>query len=279
MAGENPSGKDWSTIEVGYVVAEYFQMLQLELANQSFVKAEINRKVQSATGRSKGSVEFKNQNISAVLRELGMPWVKGYLPLANYQSALLQEIQNYLMSHNPLRLYPEPSKSGLSERPSLYFEPPPMLLPEKTSRPEQLERMVRKFDPAERDEKNRILGRNGESHIYEFEQKRLLDAGLPDLSRKVRWVAQVDGDGAGYDIRSYDFDGNERLLEVKTTCGYQKTPFYLSRNEHELSEERPDAFRIVRLYDFARVPKAFELSPPLGDVVRLRPESYQASFA
>ena len=254
-------------------------MLQLELANQSFVKAEINRKVQSATGRSKGSVEFKNQNISAVLRELGMPWVKGYLPLANYQSALLQEIQNYLMSHNPLRLYPEPSKSGLSERPSLYFEPPPMLLPEKTSRPEQLERMVRKFDPAERDEKNRILGRNGESHIYEFEQKRLLDAGLPDLSRKVRWVAQVDGDGAGYDIRSYDFDGNERLLEVKTTCGYQKTPFYLSRNEHELSEERPDAFRIVRLYDFARVPKAFELSPPLGDVVRLRPESYQASFA
>jgi hypothetical protein len=77
---------------------------------------------------------------------------------------------------------------------------------------------------------------------------------------------------------SFNSTGAERLLEVKTTSGHRTTPFYLSENERALSAERPEAFRIVRLYDFARMPRAFELVPPLSESVLLRPALYRASF-
>ena len=89
---------------------------------------------------------------------------------------------------------------------------------------------------------------------------------------------QEDGDGAGYDIRSFDLAGRERLIEVKTTVGQSTTPFFLSENERAFAEERPDAFRIARLYDFARQPRAFELTPPLERCVMLRAATWRAEF-
>ena len=72
--------------------------------------------------------------------------------------------------------------------------------------------------------------------------------------------------------------GEERFLEVKTTVGSQTAPFYLTRNELSFSNERPKEFRICRLYDFSKAPKMFELTPPLENLVRLEPLTFQASF-
>jgi hypothetical protein len=68
-------------------------MLRAELADQPYVKADFNREVQAATGRSHGAVEYKFQNISAVLRDLGLPYVVGYRPLPNLQNALRTEVE------------------------------------------------------------------------------------------------------------------------------------------------------------------------------------------
>ena len=62
--------------------------------------------------------------------------------------------------------------------------------------------------------------------------------GRDDLARKVRWVSDEDGDGAGYDIASFAPDGRPRLIEVKTTNGWERTPFHISRNELAVAEER-----------------------------------------
>ena len=140
-------------------------------------------------------------------------------------------------------------------------------------------RLVKKFDPVERDFRNRSLGKAGEEMIFAFERQHLTALGREDLARKVRWVSQEDGDGAGYDIRSFDYKGSERLIEVKTTNGLQTTPFYLTRNELSFSKERPQEFRICRLYDFLKQPKMFELAPPIENLVRLEPLSYSASFS
>jgi hypothetical protein len=88
----------------------------------------------------------------------------------------------------------------------------------------------------------------------------------------------VRGDGAGYDIRSFEPDGRERLIEVKTTNGPAKTPFFLSENERAFSDERPDAFWLLRLYSFVETPSAFELRPPLSERLALNPTSYRASL-
>ena len=56
-------------------------------------------------------------------------------------------------------------------------------------------RLVGKFDPAERDARNRDLGKAGERFVVEFERDRLRRAGRDDLADDVQWVSDVDGDG------------------------------------------------------------------------------------
>jgi len=77
---------------------------------------------------------------------------------------------------------------------------------------------------------------------------------------------------------SFDRSGCTRLIEVKTTNGSARTPFYLSRNGHGLAEERPAEWRIYRVHLFANDPHVFTLAPPLEMVVKLRPETWRASF-
>ena len=71
-------------------------MLEAERSGQAYVKAHRNRAVRERIGRSRGSVEFKHQNISAVLLELGIDWVAGYKPAVNYQNALIDAVDRYL---------------------------------------------------------------------------------------------------------------------------------------------------------------------------------------
>ena len=68
----------------------------------------------------------------------------------------------------------------------------------------------KKFDVAVRDERNRALGRAGEESVVAHERSALKVAGRDDLARKVRWVSEEEGDGAGYDIASFMPDGRER---------------------------------------------------------------------
>lgn len=141
-----------------------------------------------------------------------------------------------------------------------------------------MEAIARRFDLAERDARNRALGRAGEERVLAFERFSLAAAGRDDLARRVRWVSDEDGDGAGYDIASFEVEGRTRLLEVKTTNGWERTPFHISRNELAVAEERRLDWCLVRLWNFAPEPCAFELRSPLDDHVSLMPTSFQASF-
>ena len=118
----------------------------------------------------------------------------------------------------------------------------------------------------------------GEDRVLSHERFSLASAGRDDLARRVRWVSDEDGDGAGYDIASFETDGRSRLIEVKTTNGWERTPFHITRNELAVSEERRRDWCLVRLWNFARDPRAFELRPPLEAHVSLMPTSFQASF-
>lgn len=278
MADETKSGSDWSPDEVRLIVEDYFEMLRGEQAGHMHNKTEHRRNLMEHIGRNEGSIEFKHQNISAVLSQLGLPWIKGYKPRHNYQGALLDAISDYLARNpDPIPFVPRPVV-GLAEAPELYLGPAPSPQGVDLKRPHALERLVRKFDPAARDQLNRALGRAGEERIFEYECRTLAKLDRPDLARKVRWVSQEEGDGAGYDIRSFDPSGAERLIEVKTTRGSSTTPFYLTRNENDVAEERPDAFRLYRLYEFSKQPGLFTLAPPLGAVLQLEPLTFRASL-
>lgn len=277
MAQEPKERRNWNNDELDLIVADYFAMLNDEATGKSYSKAQHNRSLQSHIDRTEGSIEFKHQNISAVLLKLGLPRITGYLPAANFQKAIIPAIDRYLSVH-PLALHPEKVVDGWTERQGLFVHQPPPLLPIAPPKAD-MERLIRKFNPVERDFRNRKLGRDGEELVFHHERQRLQQLDRQDLAKKVRWISEELGDGAGYDILSFDTQGKERLLEVKTTVGADVTPFYITRNELSLSSERPDAFRLCRVFDFSTQPRMFELTPPLEKLVHLSPLSYQASFS
>lgn len=256
----------WTDEENDLIVADYFAMLVNDVSGVPYTKADHRRRlVPRLRNRSEGSVEFKHQNISAVLKGLGEDWIMGYKPAFNFQLSLVDAVVRWLDLHpiwRPVALSPIPS-SGLYEAPPLWIGPPPTQ--SNGPAPQELEQMLhiaRKFDVAGRDEKNRALGRAGEERVLAHERSSLTLAGRDDLAKAVRWVADEDGDGAGYDIASFNPDGSPRLIEVKTTNGWERTPFYISRNELAVADERRADWSLVRLWNFTREPKAFELHPP-----------------
>lgn len=187
MPAIDPTGTDWTDVEIDLIVADYFEMLKYELSNEPYVKAHTNRVLQQRTGRSRGSIEYKHQNISAVLLKLGLPWVTGYKPMPNYQGALLDGINRYLTEHDVYAQISESvSQPAFSENAHLFFHRAPELIGKAPSEPEPLRRLIRKFDPAKRDAQNRKLGQLGEQLIFQFERSQLEAHGRSDLAQNVR---------------------------------------------------------------------------------------------
>jgi hypothetical protein len=277
MADEAKVGTPWRDDELDAIIADYFAMLLADLAGRPYVKSRHSAALMAQIGRTHRSVEFKHQNISAVLDELGLPWIPGYMPKRNYQNAIFDAIDRYLTLH-PAILESAPAPPAAVAAESVVFVDPPVLTAADQRIPERLQRLVRKFDPVERDHRNRSLGKAGEAFVVDLERARLVEADRADLARKVRWVSEEDGDGAGYDVLSFGPGGRESLIEVKTTNGAARTPFFLSRNECEFAKERPTDWRIYRVHLFAKNPRIFTIVPPLEAAINLRPETWRASF-
>ncbi len=257
-------------------------MLAEDMAGRPYNKAQHRRSLMPLLrSRTEGSIEFKHQNISAVLKGLGEDWIPCYKPAFNFQMTLVDAVARWL-ALNPAWLWRIPASrtaNGMREAAQIWIGPSPTLSNQPP--PQELEQMLhvaKKFDVAGRDERNRALGRAGEERVVAHERSALKMAGRDDLARKVRWISEEDGDGAGYDIASFTPDGQERLIEVKTTNGWERTPFYISRNELAVAEERRSEWCLFRLWNFSREPKAFELRPPLDAHVSLTATAFQASF-
>ena len=77
-----------------------------------------------------------------------------------------------------------------------------------------------------------------------YERERLRQAGEKRLGDRVEHVAVAKGDGLGYDVLSFDVDGRERFIEVKTTSFGKQTPFFVSRNELEFSDLARDQYHL-----------------------------------
>lgn len=275
------SVEEWSNLENDAIVADYFSMLTEDLAGHRYNKAAHNRALQERIGRSKGSIEFKHQNISAVLKGLGETWIYGYKPAFNFQMSLIDAVARHLQKQGGwLARTPIQPQSGVTEAAGpIWISTPPTQ--QNTPPPDELEQMqavARKFDVAGRDERNRALGKAGEERVLHHERAILISMGREDLAKKVRWISQEDGDGAGYDIASFTPEGRDRLIEVKTTNGWERTPFHISRNELAVADTNRDSWTLFRLWNFSRKPKAFELRPPLEAHVALAATSFQASF-
>ena len=88
------------------------------------------------------------------------------------------------------------------------------------------------------------------------------------LAKRVEHVSKTLGDGLGFDVRSFDANGRERLIEVKTKAFGRETPFFVSRNELTVSEARSQNYHLYRLFDFRAAPRIFTLYGALSTTCR-----------
>lgn len=102
------SNSDWTDIEIQAAVDAYLSMLSREQSGQKVVKTEENRILREGAlaGRTKGSVEFRMQNISTIMAELGRKPIKGYKPAKNVGANVARSIRDALNAA-PSTLTPE----------------------------------------------------------------------------------------------------------------------------------------------------------------------------
>ena len=284
--GVKMSGVDWTRSEVDAVVDDYLSMLACELAGAIFNKTAHRRAlIPRLNNRSDQSIEFKHSNISAVLLDAGFPYISGYKPRSNYQALLAEAVASRLAQPSALH----DIAAADVDRPMVVPEvddilavltlpPKPTFEVVRTSEPVALPlRLTTNY--IEREARNRSLGAAGELFVINYERARLIKAGCEPLAAKIEHTSRIRGDQEGFDVLSFDELGAERLIEVKTTKYGANTPFYVTRNEVNVSERRSPGYHVYRLYGFRDAPKLYTLQGAISQSCRLSAASFLASPA
>lgn len=278
---------DWTREEVELIVADYLDMFTESLSGMPVNKSEHRRRLlRLLPRRTEGSIEFKHQNISQVLVELGLDYLDGYRPATNVQELVREVVPAQLTSRSSLlelirRVAEAPLERAKGDRTSLRLVAAPTADADRSYTRTVRERIVpvTGVDYQARDARNAALGAAGELAVIEFEQQRLWREGKRRLANRVERVSVSRGDGLGYDILSFEPSGRERCIEVKTTQFAALVPFFLTEREVRVSSQIPDRYHLYRLFRFSRNPQLFILQGALADTCRLTPTEYRGQVA
>jgi hypothetical protein len=274
----------WTIFEAEATVADYLAMLKMELRGLSYNKSEHRRALASRVKRSDLAIDRKHMNVSAILGELGYPWIDGYKPYSNYQNLLRDVVVNQVAADGELNALVEAAvtaKPTVEDIPDVLgtVVPPPDFLP-KSPKAESVDgpsigRVDRNY--LEQEARNRALGRAGEEFVLRYERTRLLSLGLDRLVDRVEHVAVTLGDQEGFDVRSFGEDGSDRLIEVKTTSFGPRTPFFVTANELRTSKRNSSRYHLYRLFHFRKAPRQYQLQGALDGSFSLSATVFRAT--
>jgi hypothetical protein len=276
--------QDWTPKEVRLIVKDYFDMLQSELNHKGYNKTEHRKSLLPLLNkRSEGSVEFKHQNISAALINMGLPFIKGYKPRFNYQKHAIEKEISDFVKKDQAALEKEfegfSSELVLSKIKEIDFtkmlNEEPVLSQIKEDEP--LFRPT-KINYLEKEQNNRSLGEAGEGLIIKYEKWRLIDCGKEALANKIEWISKEQGDGTGFDILSKNVNGTDRYLEVKTTKLAKETPIYLTRTELSFASLKTSNFYLYRVFNFDTSPEFFIKNGKYENFCQLKPQTFKGYF-
>jgi 5-methylcytosine-specific restriction protein A len=107
-----------------------------------------------------------------------------------------------------------------------------------------------KTDFHKKNRKKKLIGDKGELFVIEYEENKLRKLGRDDLAVQIKHVSKTQGDGTGYDIKSFNENGAEILIEVKTTVGPRSKPFNISWVEIERSKVDSSKYFLYRVFNF-----------------------------
>lgn len=265
-------------------MADYFDMLDKDLRGEAYSKTEHRMRLRTVLDRrSDGSVEFKHQNISAVMIELGLPYIDGYKPAKNYQDLLLDVVRERVLGAKGLlsvvgEEVERPAQVPTVEDILSRFVEAPRREQEKQYRTVRDREAPRPLavNYLLQESRNTSLGAAGEEFVLNFERARLMADRREHLAGKIEQVSRTRGDHEGYDVLSFEPDGRERLIEVKTTAFGPLTPFFVSANQVRQSQECRERYHVYRVFRFRKDPHLFALRGAIDQNFDLEPREFLA---
>lgn len=143
-------GGNWTTDELKAAVEAYVEMLRMENAGKAYSKADFNRQLRAkAIKRSKGSVEYRMANISAVLQEIGHAWINGYKPQRNVGDNVKNQILELFekASHSSLENYlPTADNAEVEKRTRALLAGPKLPKPSGSEHPKSTSRTSQQYE-------------------------------------------------------------------------------------------------------------------------------------
>lgn len=144
----------------------------------------------------------------------------------------------------------------------------------------KLQAKIRKVDYSKINVSKEKVGKDSEKLIYDLEKERLKKENREDLSNRVIWESVENGDGVGYDIRSYEKRNGiyvEIYIEVKGTNKTINEPFDISINEIEASNRYKGQYYIYRVGNiYSSSPKFYRINGRIEDNFNLEATSFKA---
>jgi len=126
---------------------------------------------------------------------------------------------------------------------------------------------------------NKLLGNRGEELVFNLERKWLLDLKRRDLAGKVEWVSKKD-DSLGYDIKSFEENGAEKFIEVKSTSQSpdSNANFLISSNQYSKAKDIKNYYFYIVFNAKSKKPRIWRIKNPIqyeNNGLTLIPISYR----
>ena len=114
--------------------------------------------------------------------------------------------------------------------------------------------------------KNKLLGNRGEEIVFTLEKKYLKSKGKNELAEKVEWVSEKGLDYLGYDILSFEENGDEKYIEVKSTSQLSNVNanFIISSNQYFKAKKLTNYYFYVVFNTKSKEPKIWKIKDPLN---------------
>ena len=248
------------------IVDNYFSMLKAEVSSEMYSKADFRNHLKKQFGIDDPKlVEIAHRQISAILAEIGLPTIDGYATATKHSKELEAVVYAYIEDNSKLIkslwIDDDPASVNvpmeLDDSKAVWVAEPPSS--------DHLADAVRRWVPPVpmeldfrvREARNLNLAKAGERFAIAYERARLREIGRKDFLDRISWVSEIQGEDLGYNIHSYEKNGKNRFISVKTTNYGIRFPFYLTRYELAFAQKNPGSFYIYRIFNFSRNTRLF----------------------
>ncbi len=130
---------------------------------------------------------------------------------------------------------------------------------------------------------NKKLGERGERIVLKYEKDTLQKNKLERLIERIKQVSK-ENDSLGYDILSFNFNGNEKYIEVKSTLATPKDiNFFLTHNEYLKAQELRENYYLYIVYEAnTSNPKILMIKNPFiiqKENIEMNPMNYRVTIS